>query len=200
MLAVLVSCTPTDESSESTEPPSPSWLEDSHAALRQAEATLASIPRKDLVFRATRDFIILRQVELSSEALDRVSREQLQDARQRAHETLPKIRPVVPLLRQLQEDLLDLCGAFYRGVNYGNLPATVSNLVGNQRSKLQRLVDELETSISVLEHPSEFTPTNDAYFSPDFDASLTDIRELLPELHPHAIASSVDNPAEDCTP
>jgi hypothetical protein len=70
--------------------------------LESVEAALAAereVPRFDLVLRAVKHRVILRQVELSEEPTDRETRMRMVEAMNRADRVMPAMATTVPLIR-----------------------------------------------------------------------------------------------------
>ncbi|MEM1083516.1 MAG: hypothetical protein AAGI48_05300 [Verrucomicrobiota bacterium] len=148
-------------------------------SLGEARATLSSIPERELVFRAVRDFTILRQVEESDDLQDWKTRRDAADARDRSHQVMLQVSTVIPLLQALQDDCLDLRGALFRLARDPDTDPERVNEIGSLRARLGELVANLDIAILALSDPSSFYPPDAYYFDPQFEEAFTELESTL---------------------
>jgi hypothetical protein len=154
-------------------------IQSAQESFERARATLDEFPRLDLILRATRQFIILRQVELSEELLTWKTQEDLEAARSRAEEVLPKIAQFTPMLRRIEDALFDLRGALYRALQSEDLHSESRAELGQCRSLIGTLIDDLLLAIQVLNSPDSVYPQDSDYYDPDFVGVLQVVQTAL---------------------
>ncbi|QTN32518.1 hypothetical protein HZ994_09315 [Akkermansiaceae bacterium] len=165
-------------------------------SLMRARVAIEEFPRLDLIIRATREFVILRQVELSDEPMDWKTQEDLAGARARAAEVLPMIAQFSPMLSRIEEALLDLRGALHRTIQEEDLSSESRAALGECRSLIGGLLDDLRLAYQVLNTPESVYPHDSDYYDPDFVGALEFVEGALSK----ARIQKKPNKAEMATP
>lgn len=148
-------------------------------SLDRARTTLNEFPRLELILRATKEFIILRQVELSDEPLNWKTQENLEAARSRAEKVLPKIAQFTPMLRKIEDALFELRGTLHRVVQSENLRSESRREIGQCRTLIGTLLDDLRLAIQVLNSPDSVYPRYSDFYDPDFEGALQAVESAL---------------------
>jgi len=179
LVALIAGCDP-NEPPQQRKPPDAAEERISAAlrSLEQARTKLEKFPRLDLFVKTTREFVILRQVELSDEPLDWKTRKDLADARSRAEAVLPEIAKFAPMIRQLEEAFFDLRGSLHHVASSIDLHPESRATIGLCRSEIRSLLDDLNLAHKVLTAPDSVFP-NSEYYDPDFTGTLLKVETAL---------------------
>lgn len=194
MMAGLIAGCERDESSQRSSQRS-SQNESSGVDIIAVQASLARVrmnleqsPWLEMIFSTTRDYLILRQVELSQEPMDRKTQKDLTDAKTRAANARHVISKFYPVLDRLERDLLDLQGALYWFMQSKDMSQELSAALGQCRSLIYELLEGLRLAKQVIAEPDSVVPRNSKYYAPDFHGTLTMVDEVLWEVSDYEIS------------
>lgn len=141
-------------------------------SLMRVRVTLEKFPWLQVVTATTRDYLILREVELSDEPMDRKTREDLAEAKLRAEDARYIISKFSPMLERLERELLDLRGALYWVIQSDDLSPEISADLVKCRSRIYELLEDLRLAQKVISNPDSVEPRNSKYYAPDFHVTL----------------------------
>ena len=126
--------------------------------------------------------MILRQVELSDEQMDWKTQEDLAGARARAADVLPTIAQFTPMLSRIEEALFDLRGVLYRIIQEADLSSESRAALGECRTLIGGLLDDLRLAYQVLNTPEAVYPHDSNNYDPDLQGALELIESALSEV------------------
>lgn len=148
--------------------------------LESVEAALAAereVPRFDLVLRAVKHRVILRQVELSEEPTDRETRMRMVEAMNRADRVMPATATTVPLIRNFRMALESLRTSLALLARDLVLDPEFRRVVRQSERHVHALLADLELVLEVLTGPGQVYPQG--FFDPEFEPVLREIHSAL---------------------
>jgi len=148
--------------------------------LESVEAALAAereIPRFDLVLRAVKHRVILRQVELSDEPMDRETRLEMLDALDRADRVMPAMATTAPLIRRFHMALGNLGSSLALLARDLALDPEFRRVVRQCERRVHALLADLDLVLEVLTDPGQMYPQG--FFDPQFEPVLREIHSAL---------------------
>jgi len=148
-------------------------------SLERTQMTLAEFQRMDLITKATREFLVLRRVELSDEKIDWRTQRDLADAKSRAEAVLPKLAQFEPMLLKIDEALLDLRGSINRVAQANDLDPESRAAIRRCGLLMGELRDDLNFSLQVLIVPATVFPHESYIHDPDFKGALETVEAVL---------------------
>jgi hypothetical protein len=174
-LAVLSAC------NRPSEPAAPAASSGQlETVLESAEAALAAereIPRFDLVLRAAKHRMILRQVELSNEPMDRETRLRMVEALDRADRVMPAMATTTPVIRKFRIALADLGKSLRVLAGDRSLQPEVRSRARQCERRVRSLLDDLDLVLEILSEAERVNPQG--FFDPGFEPVLREIHGAL---------------------
>lgn len=147
--------------------------------LEMARMALDGFARLDIIVQATRDYVILRQVEMSDDVLDYRTYENLTKARLRAMELLPALAQFTPLLGKIEQALLAVKRSLYHAANCAEIDPQSRKAIWNCRTQVGHLLADLDLAVLVLTSPDSVFPSASDFYNPDFTGTLHKIESVL---------------------
>lgn len=125
--------------------------------LSQAYAEFEAFPKLDVIVRVTRGFVIIRQVEMSSDDMDSKTQEELRNAKNRSVAVLARLSVFAPQLRKIESSLMDLRGSLHHLASQTDLTPEARSSIMRSRSRLGEAIGDLDQRFVFFARPSPLT-------------------------------------------
>ncbi len=144
-----------------------------------AQQAVQAFPRLDIFIEATKDLIILRQVEKSDSPMNSKTLQDLTNAQKRAAAVLSQLAYFTPFFRDIETALLTMKASLYHAAYATGLSSESRNAIWRSRSQIDNLLDDLDLILRVLLDAGSVNSLDSDYYDPDFLGVLAEVESTL---------------------
>lgn len=149
------------------------------ANFTQVIAAHDAIPEFALVQRKIRSFIILRQLEEHNRLSNQKSIDQWREARHRANQIMPLFVIWLPQIHVFDRRLGELSATLHEAIHSSDLTKEECQRLGECRTIVAAMRQELRATCRVIENPDLDVPTNTEFYDPDWVGKMKQLADLL---------------------
>ena len=155
-------------------------MEDARVRCIHVREKADRIPALNKIENFTREYLILRRIELAVPDPDWATRREIELARDRYARILPAFSSAAPQLRELKDALFQLSSALYKASQSATENTQLQNMIGEQRKKVHSLIQNVELAIQVVT-ATEFA-NSDEFYEPQFQEALLALSNAIDQI------------------
>jgi hypothetical protein len=196
LLAILVvSCKEEHPPLAHTKAPSKSISIATQQAV-DAHRIASGIPRLALIEQATREYLLLVQIEVTVPKSDWAITQEAEKARARSQKIIPKFEPEAPLLIQAEVALLNLSGDLARACSAVGRQSITGRELSELRRRVRSLLADVHLAVLVLTDP-QFVNSSE-FYDPQILTTLGEITSDLREIEKRENKTQIATPRKFC--